>query len=114
MSYNIDSIHIVKGGLRCDRGTFEGLKAEFEDNLPECCFLHGEFEGDVLEFTEGSTFEFCGSGSGRQEKVLSDILRSLEGSADLVLVWEGGDSFTGLRKTLFGTVEEMEVRFVLE
>ena len=119
MSYDIDTIHVVSGVLRCDRNTFEGLKAEFEDSLPEYCFLRDEFDYlangcAVIEWCDGDTFEFWGEGSGHYDRVLTDILLSLEGTGDLVLVWEGGDSFSGLRKTLTGVIEDMDVRLSLE
>lgn len=115
MSYRIDHVHIIRGKLRCDRETFEGLKCEFGDRADTFAMFDGEFDdfsldGKYIEFDSG--FDY--SGSSRSLIVFMDILLAMEGSADLVLVCDGGRFFEGLRKTLFGTIESMEVRFVLE
>jgi hypothetical protein len=88
MSYNIDHVTTLSSTLRISRENAD--KARLLD-MPECNNL------DDLKFGEDdyapiSTFWFYGECSGHAyDKVLDDYVALLEGDADLILFWEGGE-----------------------
>lgn len=97
MSYNIDTIDIIGGtGLFIARSALDAFNATAD--APEA------WEGDygtmpceapgLLRFT---TIPWHGEGSGRSLDSLIALLGQTYGSADLLLCWEGGDSYGGLR-----------------
>ena len=53
-----------------------------------------------------------GEFSGNSEDALLAALQKTKGSAELLLTWEGGDSFTGLR-VVDGKVTKHDIRFSL-
>ena len=129
MSYNIDTIKVVAaqdfkiardafGPLRlrlrsdqlAEANVFDQLDPDPEDGRPD---IGGEqrisFNGDAWTFRAGASFWWYGEWSGRCLDVLTGIvLPAFTGSADLVVCWEGGDSFLGLR-VKDGKVAEHEV-----
>lgn len=122
MSYNIDAIEIVAAkGFRISYDALRRLaRAVPEDRRPEACVcekVEGREPGpaDLVEFFEPSSGEFWwhGEGSGWAFETLRDVvLPAFEGSADLVLTWEGGDSHSGLRLRK-GKVTKHKVAMVL-
>lgn len=97
MSYNIDSVNYVDGTgpLRILRSAALKFFRKHEDDLPEITFLHDIDDGDGTDFVEISNPSWAGSGSG-DEKLLRKALSLTTGRALIILVWEGGDSFSGL------------------
>lgn len=103
MSYNIDSIVIVASdGFLIDRETLLALEKELgEDSLPEIEL----FDQARQSMRSGAQFWhptgalwWRGEGSGHAYDAFVDkVLPRFHGSADLVLTWEGGDHFEGLR-----------------
>ncbi len=117
MSYNIDSIDIIAAdGFCIPRPKLAALVSEFGDELPECSVLHPEMTKDWDEFRGmlfPKRFDWYGEGSGGTFETLRDkVLPAFLGSADLLLVWEGGDSQSGLR-LVNGIVTEHEITFAL-
>lgn len=121
MSYNIDSVTILSSSeLRILRIEVARLREDLKGNLPECHFLDEIVDvwtcscakqtqtmsanfcsncGAMLSDKEVTLdgLQWCGSGSGHTFEEFKTALRSVRGRADLLLVWEGGDSMTGLR-----------------
>lgn len=60
-----------------------------------------------------SKLRWRGEGSGSYYDTFKDILSQMDGEAELVLIWEGGDSIGGLR-IRNGEVTEHEVLFSLK
>lgn len=104
MSYDIDSIDYLSGELKLPVPVY--LPNLGIDYLPEGCFLlHPE------ETMDGHTIKklwWHGEGSGNGFEDFKKILACTVGEADLLICWEGGDSYTGLRVTN-GKVVEHEV-----
>ncbi len=121
MSYNIDhSEYIGNGTLRISREDRDKLIEELGDEgLPEGNFL--TYPECLIRCEDSSEDEFeiimpwwYGSWSGNSFETLeTKILTKTRGTADLIFIWEGGDSITGLRVT-DGKVEDMTVKYVLE
>jgi hypothetical protein len=120
MSYNIDSIEIVcSANFRISLEKLALVRAAIdEDDIAE---------GNVFDMIDANNKEWSkingayvhltnfwwyGEGSGRSEDALYALLEEFEGDADLVLTWEGGDSFTGVRLR-DGEVTHHEVRMAL-
>lgn len=95
MSYNIDSIDIVaQEDFWLEPEAFQALCALIGE-MPEG--WHGT-EADVADDISRGTFPWYGEWSGRSYDTLcGTVLPAFHGSADLILCWEGGDSYTGLR-----------------
>lgn len=119
MSTNISKIDIVQSlGFRIARTKVERLREEFADSTPDSsvfdqCLDRRDFatftpglNGDELIYLHG--FWWHGECSGWYEDALVELLAEFEGEADLVLTWEGGEFFTGLRLR-DGTVTRHEV-----
>lgn len=125
MSYNIDTIKVVAADcFRISREHFDAMRLElskddrvpegnvFEQLLPEDGRLHDHnhitAHGDGWSFSDGASFWWYGEWSGHCLDALKELLAEFAGSADLVVCWEGGDSFLGLR-VKDGYVTEHEV-----
>jgi hypothetical protein len=98
VSYNIDSISIVHSeDFSISENEYHRLKGKHICEVPECSV----FDEDAEEIRDGRFyprhFWWCGDGSGHTEPILREVLSAFDGEADLVITWEGGDSFSGLR-----------------
>jgi hypothetical protein len=98
MSYNIDSVTLIHSkDFSIEEDEYYRLKGKHEDEYPECSI----FDGDAVELRDGrfyiKNFWWSGERSGHSEELLREVLAEFDGEADLILTWEGGDSFTGLR-----------------
>lgn len=106
MSYNIDSIDIVSGELQITPLALLRFAREVEADpdgyLPEGMSdaLHVAVDGGRDRgFMDGCKIvriPWYGEGSGNTELRLRDFLGRCDGTAALLLCWEGGDSYTGL------------------
>lgn len=121
MSYNVDHAeYIGEGRLTISRSDREGLLAVHEDELCECNFIDPYNEecclvaGDDPDTWIIKRPWWYGEGSGRgvADVLVKHILPLTKGHAQILLVWEGGDSITGLEVT-DGVVVEREVIFTL-
>jgi hypothetical protein len=112
MSYNISGIEIVaSNGFCITREAWEriGEALDEQELLPEGHIFDDDwfvagFDGKpgAKETDAGEifpkTFWWHGEGSGGCfDALVADLLPAFKGSADLVVIWEGGDSFSGLR-----------------
>lgn len=103
MSYNIDAIEILSSeGLSISRERLGELRVTCaDDDLPECSIFDDDWPGFCCEERNGVLFPkllwWAGDGSGSSADLFTDILREFSGSVDLLITWEGGDSFSGLR-----------------
>ncbi len=98
MSYNIDHAEYIKGELWINAQKARELYMQFEDDLPEGNFFN---DLDIMEKGDGNTpiehFQWYGERSGyAYENCLFEILKHTTGHAQLLFVWEGGDSQTAL------------------
>lgn len=90
MSYNIDSIAIIYSKDFAIGSRYEEMAERYSNDAPEISVFY-----DDWNIEKG--FWWNGEGSGRSMIALMDVLSSFDGEVDLVLTWEGGDSFSGLR-----------------
>lgn len=107
MSYNIDHVIVLtSSNFRVPREVVLAWKDDMDllDRFPEINFLDyigknvPDADGYVSMLNHAGSFWFSGEGSGRAEDILIEkILPRTRGTADLALVWEGGDSISGLR-----------------
>lgn len=98
MSYNITSIkYIGTDKLTINAADLAKIATELHGKTPARCFID-----DIKQLNQGfdvfqlGQFEWCGEGANNEE----DLFRALsytQGSADLLVIWEGGDSLSGLR-----------------
>lgn len=100
VSYNIDSVLIVAGAVRIRNADLARLKDE-TDKHPEACFLEdlevSEYDEPDCEL-EVPSLQWTGDGSGWSFDYFKEtVVPCLRGQVDLVLIWEGGDSVTGIR-----------------
>ena len=96
MSYNIDSIDILKqDNFTISPERFSTLVQEHSDDLAEGFPTR---YNDLCKAIGDGRFWWYGEGSGSGYDTLVNVVLSLfTGSADLLLCWEGGDSYSGLR-----------------
>ncbi len=111
MSYNIDSCDMLANdNLRMSIGRLRELSIQLEDHLPEDNFLASlnkevtkRIAAHRLDYHDNvelpiDRLTWRGEGSGHSFNILIEkIVPHLFGSADVVFIWEGGDSITGLR-----------------
>jgi hypothetical protein len=118
MSYNITGCDIAESkDFYITKADYEALQAEFaeDERLPECNILD---EGWVKLSTKvkGDKIypkNFWWGGNDYSLELLKEkVLPAFKGSADLVLIWEGGDSVSGLRYK-GGKVTKHSVGYVL-
>lgn len=95
MSYNIDSIETLSSTLRISQKNAKRAKRIY---MPEGNPIEGLVFGED-GYAKIERFEWCGecSGNAYHDGRLERLVKLLEGDADLILTWEGGDSHTGLR-----------------
>lgn len=95
MSYNIDSVRVVAGGLRIEPETFAALRDAIED-MPEC---NPWEDPDHFTDPEKPYIWWHGEGSGHTSDGLRMILAATTGRALVRIVWEGGDRVVHMRVT---------------
>ena len=117
MSYDIDRTIVANShNAWMSMVDFIVLKANLaEDDLPEKCFF--DYVKNMFDITARIEFKdrlmWSGSGSGSTYEVLRDkILPKVHGWLELVFIWNGGDSITGIAVD-DGRVIECEVQYVL-
>jgi hypothetical protein len=100
VSYNVDTAEIVRGELRMRHESYLAWR-EREEELPE---IHPFHEDDSIEqLDEDRRFvfqDFWWGGIRSSEfyyETLPLIAADLEGDADVLFTWEGGDSHTIVR-----------------
>lgn len=111
MGYRVTHSEYLTGSLRISLARVQMLREKYLGELPEVCFLKDQeafkSDGHTIKY-----FWWYGECSGDMD-ILLDCLRYTFGTADLLLVWEGGDSITGIRVEE-GDAKEMKARIVLE
>lgn len=110
MGYRTSSIEIVAGELRIARATLARFEKKtliaFSANAgPSALVACGLNEWRITRMPSGE----CGL-SGEEE--ILTLLALTTGAADVVVTWEGGDSFSGYR-VKDGEVEACNVSFAL-
>ena len=99
MSYNITGIKYIGPGKLLMTATDLGrAMIELRGKTPSRCFIEdtnslSPISPDVLQIEK---VEWCGEGANNTEDLFA-ALSHTQGMADLLLIWEGGDSMTGLR-----------------
>ena len=102
MSYNVDTASIIRGELRMRYENYLAWR-ERDEELPEMHPFHVEESVAVEHLDENRRFVFedfwwGGMSSGRlYEEMLRLIAADLEGDADVLFTWEGGDAHTVIR-----------------
>lgn len=119
MSYNVDSARIISGSLTISRIGREWLERdEFprspkEDSvLPESYPRCGEEDNDGYAPITNMWWSGEASGKAVECGAFEKFLSFTKGTADIILTWEGGDSFSGYR-VVDGQVTEHLVEMVL-
>lgn len=104
MSYNITAIDLItQDGFRLPIEHVEALKREIGDEHPES-WLFDEPETSRPAYEDRDSYlyfsriDWQGEGSGYTfDTFLEKVLPRFRGFAELVVCWEGGDSYTGIR-----------------
>lgn len=120
LSYNIDEIKVISGQLFIHDKVAKKLLKKHKNELPEMHFL----ENSDMEFTKLSEPDangmmkiddllWGGEGSGSTFDTLMDILENTKGEAEILIIWEGGDSIQGFR-IKDGEVTEKKVKITME
>lgn len=118
MSYNIDSSEYLSGCLSILVGDKRRLANLYAADLPECCFLTEKVVGED-DFPDETAVKiddprWYGFGSGNSVEIFTEkVAQFLIGEADILLVWEGGDSQSGWR-VRDGVAAFCAVKIVLE
>ena len=109
MAYNISSIKIIDGGpLVMSEAAHQRYSKHPEG--PCDALVHGASPAPGLPgFVKLYRIEWHGGGPDRSAPLLREALSHTMGSADLLLCWERGDDYTGLR-VRDGVVVEHAVR----
>jgi hypothetical protein len=112
VSYNIDSWEQIAGEkLRISKKNAKKIRRKFGDHRPESWCVDDLKFGDD-EYAEVD-LSIHGEGSGHFfHDHMADVAKALEGEADFVLTWEGGDCHSGLRIS-GGKAIEMDVVMTL-
>ena len=109
MSYNVTAIDIVSGELRITAAASAAVLARAGDDL---CETMADYRGwhrfYVRRDDTVRRIPFGGEWSGRCVPTLISFLEACTGTAEIVLCWEGGDSYTGY-KVADGVVTEGDV-----
>lgn len=106
MSYNIDAIIVLDGSeLTMLAANVVSLHAQLAEDheMPESNVLHDKLaeaqrstNETLVNLTSGEYLHWTGEGSGHLLDVLKErVVPMTRGRAELVLIWEGGDSITG-------------------
>lgn len=111
MSYNANSCRIIDGELTMDPVKAAALLVKFKGKLPDNNFLekHAKLGPEIEPLTNAA---WSGEGSGYSWNEYREALSATQGAADIVVIWESGDSVSGLR-VRNGTVTEMDVKYTL-
>ena len=120
MAYNIGYVeYIGEGRLRINAEKRHKLCKSFGKDIATQNFLDDDDYVEEVEELPGRTEEllitkplWVGTGSGSTVENFYKALAETHGSADLLLTWAEGDSYTGLR-VVDGKVTEHEVVFTL-
>jgi len=117
MSYNIDTVQVLTLDAWMAEVDRDRLAVELKDELPERCFLTEE---DAFGPNESGTrkllmFSWSGvwSGNSMGNGTFQRVAACLHGRIEAVLIWEGGDSISGLR-VVDGKVSNPAVVHALE
>lgn len=101
MSYNIDTVRLLETtDARIRLTDVDALLERLEDDLPEACFLRdlADKTPDENGMVEISDLDWSGEGSGKTfRENFPEVVPYIVGRVEAILVWEGGDSTTGLR-----------------
>lgn len=121
MSTNIISIECQKLDARISVDALERLIDEYEDELPEGCFLieiedrydRGFLDADANGEIKLLNLWWYGERSGRAWDLLVKVVApEIRGEVEAVFTWEGGNPATGL-KIKDGEVTECDVVMTL-
>lgn len=101
MSYNINSTEILSGSLSMKASKVLAWRARRRD-LPELCPLddlpgNGALLQDLNADIPLQKFWWSGEFSGHAYDLLAEFVADVQGEADILFTWEGGDSFSGIR-----------------
>ena len=109
MSYNITSIkYIGTEKLTINAADLARASTELRGKTPARCFIDDIKQlNQAFDVFQIGQVEWCGE-CANDEEALFRALSYTQGSADLLVIWEGGDSLTGLR-VHNGVVTEHEV-----
>lgn len=99
MSYNISTIeYIGPRRLTITATDLGSAMIKLRGKAPEGSFIDDTMKLRVLspDVFEITRVDWCGEGANRVED-LRAALSHTQGLADLLIIWEGGDSISGLR-----------------
>lgn len=120
MSYNIDSEDVLECDATIAVENVASLLERLQDQLPEICFLdefrlkdrvnkQGRPDANGLDYKIKHLW-WSGEGSGNSfdDVFLAEVVPCIKGAVDLIVCYEGGDSFRGFR-IADGEAVEMKV-----
>ena len=94
MSYNVSNMATISGGLTISPENRDRLISEFTD-LPGWSFI--EELDKVCNIGQPFKPIWHDEGSGRLFDIFTECLEFTEGSTEIVVTWESGDEFEGIR-----------------
>ena len=104
MSYNVDSVEVKHNSASLRARDVIELHDDYD--LPESCFLYEMYEPAKAALLDGEPTRLMpipnlrwhgkGSGHGVEDVLEKEIAPRIRGRIDAILVWEGGDSITGI------------------
>ena len=104
MSYNVTRVECLALDAKIHTRTLQRLLKrvrthEGDGKAPSDNFLahHERAEADADGFVKLKSLAWTDDWSGYALELFETILTEIEGTAEIVLTWEGGDSFTGYR-----------------
>lgn len=114
MSYNIDHVECMSLDARMSAKKLRSLHKKHEDEMAEGNFIweHFEREPDAEGYVRLENLCWHGESSGNSVQLFEKLLTHVEGTAELILTWEGGDSHTAYRVDN-GCVQECELTMVV-
>lgn len=108
MSYNTSSIRFLDGTLTITKQKLKAFEKKMGWPIGDVVRCDGNHDGDPKTLR----IRHILSGECTLNHDLPEFLMLTKGSADLLIVWEGGDTINGLR-VVDGGVIKMDVEFLL-
>lgn len=126
MSYKIDGVEVISNeNARISKTDLQAAKEACGDEIPESSLFDmldernqkylptARYDSESDCFILEKSFWWSGECSGRTyETLLMHVLPKIQGTLELMFVWEHGDSYSGVR-VVDGKVTQHEVEFKL-
>jgi hypothetical protein len=112
VSYNVDSVELISGAPFITPEALESLRKRIDEVPEDNVFDDFDTAHKGEPFWYPKRIAWTGEGSGYHYERLLEVLSAFSGECELVVCFEGGDSYQGLRLRNH-VVTKHKVRFVL-